>query len=119
MLPYEYCLLIITVRIQVNLGHYMRTLVLTLGKLRMCGLCALFFRRSQRPEQQEGNGQQQPCRLVKYYCHGYGIIVFVSGNICTCGHRTTTFYKIFIITTIKHATESITLNVVSLISMLM
>ena len=33
-------------------------------------------------------------------------------------HRTT-FYKIISITTIKHATESITLNIVSLLSMLM
>ena len=56
---------------------------------------------------------------VKYYCHyNYGIIVFVSGNICTCVHGTT-FYKIISITTIKHATESITLNIVSLLSMLM
>ena len=48
----------------------------------------------------------------------YGIIVFVSGNICTCVHRTT-FYEIMSITTIKHATESITLNIVSLLGMLM
>ena len=44
--------------------------------------------------------------------------LFVSGNICTCVHRTT-FYEIMSITTIKHATESITLNIVSLLSMLM
>ncbi|KAK2188491.1 hypothetical protein NP493_130g00000 [Ridgeia piscesae] len=73
----------------------------------------------QRPERQVGNGEKQPCRLVKYYCrYEYGIIVFVSGNICTCVHRTT-FYEIMSITTIKHATESITLNIVSLLSMLM
>ena len=44
--------------------------------------------------------------------------LFVSGNICTCVHRTT-FYEIVSIKTIKHATESITLNIVSLLSMLM
>ena len=91
---------------------------MTLCKLRMCCLYA-FYHRSQRPERQVGNGEKQPCRLVKYYCHyEYGIIVFVSGNICTCVHRTT-FYEIMSITTIKHATESITLNIVSLLSMLM
>ncbi|KAK2180842.1 hypothetical protein NP493_423g02028 [Ridgeia piscesae] len=84
----------------------------------MCCLYA-FYHRSQIPERQVGNGEKQPCRLVKYYCHyEYGIIVFVSGNICTCVHRTT-FYEIISITTIKHATESITLNIVSLLSMLM
>ena len=84
----------------------------------MCCLYA-FYRRSQRPERQVGNGEKQPCRLVKYYCHyEYGIIVFVSGNICTCVHRTT-FYEIMSITIIKHATESITLDIVSLLSMLM
>ena len=89
----------------------MRTLFLTLCKLRMYCLCALYHQ-SKRPERQVGNGEQQPCRLVKYYCHyDYGII-------CTCVHRTT-FYKIVSITTIKHATESITLNIVSLLSMLM
>ena len=91
---------------------------LTLCKLRLCCLYA-FYHRSQRPERQVVNGEKQPCRLVKYYCHyEYGIIVFVSGNICTCVHRTT-FYEIMSITTIKHATESITLNIVSLLSMLM
>ena len=96
----------------------MRTLFLTLCKLRMYCLCALYHQ-SKRPERQVGNGEQQPCRLVKYYCNcDYGIIVFVSGNICTCVHRTT-LYKIISITTIKHATESITLNIVSLLSMLM
>ena len=76
----------------------------------MCCLYA-FYHRSQRPERQVGNGEKQPCRLVKYYCHyEYGIIVFVSGNICTCVHRTT-LYEIMSITTIKHATESITLNI--------
>ena len=91
----------------------MRTLFLTLCKLRMYCLCALYHQ-SKRPERQVGNGEQQPCRLVKYYCHyDYGIIVFVSGNICTCVHRTT-FYKIISITTIKHATESITLNSVTI-----
>ena len=82
-----------------------------LCKLRMYCLCALY--------RHVGNGEQQPCRLVQYYCHyDYGIIVFVSGNICTCMHRTT-FYKIMSITIIKHATESIKLNIVSLLSMLM
>ncbi|KAK2193367.1 hypothetical protein NP493_15g08076 [Ridgeia piscesae] len=77
------------------------------------------YHRSQRPERQVGNGEQQPCRLDKYYCHyDYGIIVFCSGNICTCVHRTT-FYKIMSITTITHASESITLNIVSLLSTLM
>ena len=96
----------------------MRTLFLTLCKLRMYCLCALYHQ-SKIPERQVGNGERQPCRLVKYYCHyDYGIIVFVSGNVCTCVHRTT-FYKIISITTIKHATESITLNIVSLLSMLM
>ena len=58
-------------------------------------------------------------QVSKYYCHyEYGIIVFVSGNICTCVHRTT-LYEIMSITTIKHATESITLNIVSLLGMLM
>ncbi|KAK2155653.1 hypothetical protein NP493_2027g00001 [Ridgeia piscesae] len=74
--------------------------------------------RSQRPERQVGIGEKQPCRLVNCYCHEYGIIVFVSGNICTCVHRTT-FYEIMNITTITNATESITLNIVSLLSMLM
>ena len=93
----------------------MRTLFLTLCKLRMYCL----YHQSKRPERQVENCEQQPCRLVKYYCHyDYGIIVFVSGNICTCVHHTT-FYKIISITTIKHATESITLNIVSLLSMLM
>ena len=84
----------------------MRTLFLTLCKLRMYCLCAYHQWQSKRPERQVGNGEQQPCRLVKYYCHyDYGIIVFVSGNICTCVHRTT-FYKIISITIIKHATDS-------------
>ena len=46
------------------------------------------------------------------------IIVFVSDNICTCVHRPT-FYEILSIITIKHATESITLNIVPLLSILM
>ncbi|KAK2172324.1 hypothetical protein NP493_972g00031 [Ridgeia piscesae] len=83
----------------------------------MCCLYA-FYHRSQRPERQVGNGEKQPCRLVKYYCHyEYGIIVFVSGNILhVCIAQ---FYEIMSITTIKHATESITLNIGSLLSMLM
>ena len=77
------------------------------------------YHRSQRPEQQVGHGEQQSCRLMKYYCHcDYGIIVFISGNICTCA-QLTTFYKIMSIITIKHATESITLNIMSLLCMLM
>ena len=76
-------------------------------------LCALYHR-NKIPERQVGNIEQQPCKVVKYYCHyDYGIIVFVSGNICTCVHLTT-FYKIMSITTIKYATELITLNIVSL-----
>ena len=77
----------------------------------------LFYHRSQIPERKVGNGEKQPCRLVKYYCrYEYGIIVFVSGSICTCVHHTT-FYEIISITTIKHATESITLIIMLLLSM--
>ncbi|KAK2160421.1 hypothetical protein NP493_1647g00004 [Ridgeia piscesae] len=74
---------------------------------------------SSKPDTRTTSRKWRECRLVKYYCHyEYGIIAFVSGNICTCVHRTP-FYEIMSITTIKHATESITLNIVSLLSMLM
>ena len=77
---------------------------MTLCKLMMYCLYAL-YNRSQRPERQVGNSEQQPCRLVKYYCHyDYGIIERVSGNICTCAHRTM-FFKIMSIATIKPATK--------------
>ncbi|KAK2172467.1 hypothetical protein NP493_961g01001 [Ridgeia piscesae] len=84
----------------------------------MCCLYA-FYHRSQRPERQVGNGEKQPCRLVKYYCHYELVSLYLFlVTFCTCVHRTT-FYKIMSKTTIKHATESITLNIVSLLSMLM
>ncbi|KAK2155781.1 hypothetical protein NP493_2043g00014 [Ridgeia piscesae] len=84
----------------------------------MCCLYA-FYHRSQRPERQVGNGEKQPCRLVKYYCHyEYGIIyLFLVASVHVCIAQLS--MNKMSITTIKHATESITLNIVSLLSMLM
>ena len=100
--------------VQVKLGHYTNTLFLTLCKLEMYSLCALFH----RSQKQEGNGEQKPSKLVNYYCHyDYDIVAFIPGKSCTCVYRTT-FYKIMSITTIKHAIESITHNIMSILIML-
>ena len=54
--------------LQVNLGHYMRT---------------LFFDIMQA---EDVHGEKQPCRLVKYYCHyEYGIIyLFLVTSVHVC-----------------------------------
>ena len=104
--------------LQVNLGHYMRTLFFDIMQAdNVLFICIL----SSKPETRTTSRKwreaaMQVSKILKYYCHyEYGIIAFVSGNIWTCVHR----YEIMSITTIKHATESITLNIVSLLGMLM
>ena len=71
--------------LQVNLGHYMRTLFFDIMQAEDV-LFICIYHRSQRPERKVGNGEKQPCRLVKYYCHyEYGIIyLFLVTSVHVC-----------------------------------
>ena len=104
--------------LQVNLGHYMRTLFFDIMQaedvLFICILSSKPETRTKSRKRREAAMQVSKILLSLWVWYH----LFVSGNICTCVHRTT-FYEIMSITTIKHATESITLNIVSLLSMLM